>query len=478
MEPQYLNTMLPMLMVQGDEHSMYSKIISALFVLLLSQVMPALYIATMRLWTRCSSSWFSKPNVYIVKYTVTYKNQSLYSSNGSPYYKPLLRALNNKIANDQNTKLKYSIVSDNGLESILFSPEHQIYHLTDQVYVQHMKTTRICDARNSKEDVNCENYEFRLMTKDNNMATIADFVEKVYEEYERDILTNFKTLQIFTVKGFDGTNSTPQCTILKFNSTKTFDNMFFEGKERLMSIIDSFEKHGYERSVKLGMPHTLGMLFHGEPGTGKTSAIKAIAHYTQRHIVIVPVRHINTVEKLKAIFMCERLNGLTIPMDKRLYVFEEIDCSHWRDIVLSRKLRADDEHHEKAVSRVGDLADCIKSALCTEKPKDKEDDDLCLGDLLEVLDGMVEVSGRMYIMTSNHPEVLDPALCRPGRIDLQHEFKKLTRANINDMYKLWFDADIPANIFEKTKDYTFTQAEIGNLFANNDRRHIHKALCV
>jgi SpoVK/Ycf46/Vps4 family AAA+-type ATPase len=168
-------------------------------------------------------------------------------------------------------------------------------------------------------------------------------------------------------------------------------------------------------------------------------------------------------------------------MDKRLYVFEEIDCSHWRNIVLSRKLRADDE---AAVSRVtnniNDLADCLKSALCSEKPKDKDKEcgDLCLGDLLEVLDGMVEVSGRMYIMTSNHPEVLDPALCRPGRIDLQHEFKKLTRGNISDMYKLWFDEELPTSTYNKIKDYTFTQAEIGNLFANNDRRHIHKALGV
>mgnify|MGYP003683367193 CR=1 FL=1 len=37
--------------------------------------------------------------------------------------------------------------------------------------------------------------------------------------------------------------------------------------------------------------------------------------------------------------------------------------------------------------------------------------------LLNVLDGVVETPGRLLIMTTNHPEKLDPAITRPGRID-------------------------------------------------------------
>eukprot|EP00978_Attheya_sp_CCMP212_P001551 scaffold3165_cov48-Attheya_sp.AAC.6 len=44
-------------------------------------------------------------------------------------------------------------------------------------------------------------------------------------------------------------------------------------------------------------------------------------------------------------------------------------------------------------------------------------DQLNLTGLLNVLDGVVDTPGRILIMTTNHPEMLDPALIRPGRID-------------------------------------------------------------
>jgi SpoVK/Ycf46/Vps4 family AAA+-type ATPase len=44
-------------------------------------------------------------------------------------------------------------------------------------------------------------------------------------------------------------------------------------------------------------------------------------------------------------------------------------------------------------------------------------DKLDLSGLLNVLDGVVDCPNRILIMTTNHPEKLDPALIRPGRID-------------------------------------------------------------
>jgi len=48
-------------------------------------------------------------------------------------------------------------------------------------------------------------------------------------------------------------------------------------------------------------------------------------------------------------------------------------------------------------------------------------DKLNLAGLLNVLDGVVDSPGRIVVMTTNHPEKLDPALIRPGRINFAIE---------------------------------------------------------
>jgi hypothetical protein len=63
-------------------------------------------------------------------------------------------------------------------------------------------------------------------------------------------------------------------------------------------------------------------------------------------------------------------------------------------------------------TQIGTSALIGPSAWC--KPNK---DQLTLSGLLNVLDGVVDTPGRILIMTTNHPEMLDPALIRPGRID-------------------------------------------------------------
>ncbi len=79
------------------------------------------------------------------------------------------------------------------------------------------------------------------------------------------------------------------------------------------------------------------------------------------------------------------------------------------------------------------------AALLGPKPKAfKADDELNLAGLLNVLDGVVDTPGRIVIMTSNHPEKLDPALIRPGRINKQVYMGRLRRAEALAMVKHYF----------------------------------------
>lgn len=49
--------------------------------------------------------------------------------------------------------------------------------------------------------------------------------------------------------------------------------------------------------------------------------------------------------------------------------------------------------------------------------RSRGDDCLSLAGLLNVLDGVVDTPGRLLVFSTNHPERLDPALIRPGRIN-------------------------------------------------------------
>ena len=63
------------------------------------------------------------------------------------------------------------------------------------------------------------------------------------------------------------------------------------GMESLLRLLREFEERQGKYGVS-GVPHKLGLLLHGPPGTGKTSMIKALAQHTGRSIVNVPLAQV------------------------------------------------------------------------------------------------------------------------------------------------------------------------------------------
>ncbi|GLC44229.1 hypothetical protein PLESTB_000755000 [Pleodorina starrii] len=66
------------------------------------------------------------------------------------------------------------------------------------------------------------------------------------------------------------------------------------------------------------------------------------------------------------------------------------------------------------------------------------DDELNLAGLLNVLDGVVDTPNRIVIMTTNHPDKLDPALVRPGRINKKIYMGRLRLAEAVAMMRHYF----------------------------------------
>lgn len=305
-------------------------------------------------------------------------------------------------------------------------------------------------------------YSIRVESAES-MATVRSFIDDAHKYYDESL--NYRNGLFIFVPRFANNYSGLSLRSTPFLTTKSFDNLFFADKERLLQRLDMFmnNKDIYE---SVGMPHTLGLLLHGPPGTGKTSCIKAIARYMKRHLVVVPCSRIDTFADLMNTFYNDTLDTNGAPMDKRIFVFEEIDCGHWANIVRRR------DHGATTPTPTCEGGSIVLNGSGTAPSKPT----LTLGQLLEALDGVIEMSGRMVIFTTNRPQVLDPALLRPGRIDLNLHFGFLNRQDVDSYYSVWFGESLPKDVYEQVCEGVFSQAQLGALFATQDMEHIHAVL--
>jgi mitochondrial chaperone BCS1 len=63
---------------------------------------------------------------------------------------------------------------------------------------------------------------------------------------------------------------------------------------------------------------------------------------------------------------------------------------------------------------------------------------ITLSGLLNALDGVGAQEGRLLFATTNKYSVLDPALCRPGRMDLHIEFKLASKYQAEELFKCFY----------------------------------------
>jgi ATPase family associated with various cellular activities (AAA) len=294
-----------------------------------------------------------------------------------------------------------------------------------------------------------------------------------------------------------------------YATNKSEDTIFFEGKQAVLDQVRFFieNEQWYKRR---GMPYHLGMLLYGTPGCGKTSLIKVIAAMTGYSIIVINLNRITKCSELEKIFYSDYINKKYIPSNRRIYVFEDIDCLSEivqdRDAAtLAKKSPAspansdcdddsDDESTTEETPRgksataldgaaMAKLAEVLNMATLKSmstgnsgsgaenylKSFMKDDNDkLNLACILNLLDGIVETPGRIVIMTSNYPERLDKALLRAGRVDLKIEFKKASRQIALEIISNFYEVaqeEITAiydELLAQIPDYVHSPAEVSN----------------
>lgn len=315
---------------------------------------------------------------------------------------------------------------------------------------------------------NLEQLKFRLFCYNNESVFLQSYVESCLLNYDRHMSNKLGTNKFF----FDmmvqqKSRSTLQNTLPsnyiiftkhKFQTSRNFNNVFFDEREKLKNHTQFFlERKDWYQSK--GIPHTLGFMFHGEPGCGKTSTIKAIANVGKRHIINIHLAEIKSKEQLNHLFFNDEINvwdngkteRYTIPVNERMYVIEDIDAMG--DIVLKRDFKKPEPaKKEIKMDEFGNI-------------KEEEQNPIDLSFLLNLLDGTLESEGRILAITTNYPERIDKALIRPGRIDMIIHFKKCSLKTLCEMLESFYDTKL--EITDQTLNEKWTPAEINQILFRN-----------
>lgn len=173
-------------------------------------------------------------------------------------------------------------------------------------------------------------------------------------------------------------------------------------KDRLLADVREFlaldTKQWYREH---GIPHKRGYLFHGVPGSGKTSLIQALAGHFEYNVCYIHLTHPHLTD--------DSLRAAVNQAPKRsLLVIEDIDAIFGRD----------------------------REKLLKDSP-------LTFSGLLNSLDGVGKAEGQIFILTTNHRERLNPALIRNGRADVHVEFTNATDGQIAGMFTRFYQFSSP-----------------------------------
>lgn len=206
---------------------------------------------------------------------------------------------------------------------------------------------------------------------------------------------------------------------------RKLNTIYTENKEELLEAIDIWKKtEDFYR--ERGIPYKLGILLYGEPGTGKSSLIHAVASELNKDVIVLTAGAIlnGKLSRYNTVY-CD-----TAPV----IVIEEIDT-----IVSSRQQDKELSENQKSI----------------------------LSELLNFLDGPSSPDSCVIIATTNHIEKLDPAIIRSGRFDIKIQMGKISRDLAIQMCKD-FNCN-PKEILDDSTEYNPSELQSKLIFDCKNR---------
>ena len=171
-------------------------------------------------------------------------------------------------------------------------------------------------------------------------------------------------------------------------STTFADVAGYEGaKSEIAEVVDFLKKP--ERYSRVGALVPRGVLMVGPPGTGKTLLARAVAG--EAHVPFFSVSGSSFVE-----------------------LFVGVGASRVRDLFAEARKRAPAIIFIDEIDAIGQRRSGGAGGYVANDEREQT-----LNQLLAEMDGFEPASGIVVLAATNRPEILDPALLRPGRFDRQ-----------------------------------------------------------
>jgi hypothetical protein len=168
--------------------------------------------------------------------------------------------------------------------------------------------------------------------------------------------------------------------------------------------------------IERGIPYRRGYLFHGPPGSGKTSFISALAGELALDIYAVNLGNASITDEILAELLAETPSRCIV-------LLEDIDAAVGTD---------DESSGSNSTAAVSASASSSASASASSDGSDAGDGaapgmmrggaSVTYSGLLNTLDGVAAKEGRILILTTNHPERIPQSLVRDGRVDIRRRF--------------------------------------------------------
>lgn len=194
--------------------------------------------------------------------------------------------------------------------------------------------------------------------------------------------------------------------------------------EKIVDDVDDFLSNG-KWYIERGIPYRRGYMLYGPPGSGKSSFIQALVGHLEYNICVL-----NLSERY---LTDDRLNLLLSSVPQRsVILLEDIDAAFTRQ-------------REKLAS---------------------DGNGLTFSGFLNALDGVVSSEGRIIFMTTNHVDRLDPALLRPGRVDMKVLIDNATAHQVGKMFLRFYEgeADLARKFVDLVRPYALSTAQLQGHF--------------